>query len=107
MKKKIAICLEQMGIGGVETFTLNQLKALENKGNEVFVIAKKEIYSSKVEELGGRFIGFEFPLNNFFDVERAKDFSKILKENKIEEVVKELKDLNDINKLVNENYVII
>lgn len=86
MKKRIAICLEQMGIGGIETFTLNQLKALENKGNEVFVIAKKEIYSSKVEELGGRFIEFEFPLNNFFDVERAKDFSKILKENKIEEV---------------------
>ena len=52
MKKRIAICLEQMGIGGIETFTLNQLKALENKGNEVFVIAKKEIYSSKVEELG-------------------------------------------------------
>ena len=72
MKKRIAICLEQMGSGGIETFTLNQLKALENKGNEVFVIAKKEIYSSKVEELGGRFIGFEFPLNNFFDVESKR-----------------------------------
>ena len=50
MKKSILICLEQLGIGGVETAVVNQAIALKEKGNEIFILAKKGIYSQVLKE---------------------------------------------------------
>lgn len=60
--KNILLCNNAMGIGGVETVILNQVMAFTKKGYNVYVTAGKGIYSDKIEELGGKFIEFDFLL---------------------------------------------
>lgn len=84
--KNILLCSNSMGIGGVETVILNQVTAFSNKGHNVFVVAKKGEYSSKVEELGGKFIELDFPEENTINVERINKIINIIKEKKITEI---------------------
>ena len=84
--KNILLCNNSMGIGGVETVILNQITSFTKKGYNVYVVAGKGIYSSKVEELGGHFIECEFPEENEINDERVNKIVKIIKEKQITEI---------------------
>lgn len=75
-EKRILIALEKLDSGGIETFALNQIKALSNNNIKVFVIAKKGIYYDKFRKAGAKIIEYEF-----------KD-SIYLEKNKIQRCVK-------------------
>ena len=62
--KTIMLCLNQLGIGGVETAVLNQTIQLIKKEYKVIILAKDGIYRSKFEEQGAIFIETEFYLFN-------------------------------------------
>ena len=68
--KNILLCNNAMGIGGVETVILNQVTAFTKKGYNVYVIAGKGVFSDRIEELGGKFIQFEFPEENVINGEK-------------------------------------
>ncbi len=84
--EKVLICLEKMGIGGVETAVLNQVAALSKRGVDCVVLAENGIYSSKVVEVGAKFIDFKFPLRNCIDGDVVKALVKIIKDENITQV---------------------
>lgn len=84
--KNILLCNNAMGIGGVETVILNQVTAFTKKGYNVYVTAGKGIYSDKIEELGGKFIEFDYPEENKIDEARIKKLVEIIKDNQISEI---------------------
>ncbi len=84
--KNILLCNNAMGIGGVETVILNQVMAFTKKGYNVYVTAGKGIYSNKIEELGGKFIEFDYPEENEINETRINKLVKIIKENQISEI---------------------
>lgn len=86
MKKNILICLEQLDIGGVETFVYNQAIVLREKGYKVFVLAKKGSYKKLLRKIGVKVINFEFPLLSFINVNSSNKVIKIIKKYKINEV---------------------
>ena len=59
-KDNILIALEKLDIGGIETFVLNQTKALIKKGKKVFLLAKKGRYSKIFESLGAKIYEYEY-----------------------------------------------
>ena len=69
--KNILLCNNAMGIGGVETVILNQITAFTRRGYNVYVVAGKGIYSDKIEELGGKYIEFDFPEENDIDEKKV------------------------------------
>ena len=84
--KTVMICLEQLGIGGVETAVYNQAYTLKDKGYNVIVVARSEIYKQKLENYGIKCIDFEFALENKFDFEKAEMLENIMRENDVCEV---------------------
>ena len=84
--KNILLCNNAMGIGGVETVILNQVTAFTKKGYNVYVIAGKGVFSDRIEELGGKFIQFEFPEENVINGEKINELVKIIKEKNITEI---------------------
>ena len=84
--KNILLCNNAMGIGGVETVILNQITAFIKKGYNVYVTAGKGIYSDKIEELGGKFLEFDYPEENEINKTRINKLVKIIKENQISEI---------------------
>ena len=85
-KRRIMIALEQLGVGGIETFALNQVKALNKKGIEVYVIAKKGIYYEEFKKNGAKIIDYKFEDSIYYNKKKIKEMCKILKDNKIDEV---------------------
>lgn len=85
-EKTIMICLENMGIGGVETYVINQSIALKKKGYNVLVVANNGVYVQKLKEYGVNFINFEFKNKNYFDYERIKILIDIIIDNKVGQV---------------------
>ena len=51
-QKSILICLESLGIGGVETYVMNQAIAMKNKGNNIVIASRDGIYRKELEEKG-------------------------------------------------------
>lgn len=86
MKKNILICLEKLGIGGVETAVLNQAIALKEKGNKIVVLAKNGIYTDVLKQNEIDVIDFEFPLTNQFDKEKEQTILKIIDKYEIDQV---------------------
>ena len=86
MLKNILICGEDLESGGVETAIVNDAIALKKKGNNVYILAKKGVYTKKVESVGIENIEFEFEFINGFDFNGAKKVVNIIKEKEIEEV---------------------
>lgn len=86
MSKNILICGEDLESGGVETAIVNDAIALKKKGNNVYILAKKGVYTKKVESAGIENIEFEFEFINGFDFNGAKKVANIIKEKEIEEV---------------------
>ena len=84
--KNILICLEKLNIGGVETFVLNQASVLLKEGHKVVILAKKGIFTEKLQQEGAICLDFEFELGNQFYVEKIKNIEEIIKKYKINEV---------------------
>ena len=72
MSKNILICGEDLESGGVETAIVNDAIALKKKGNNVYILTKKGVYTKKVESAGIENIEFEFKFINGFDFNGAK-----------------------------------
>ena len=86
MKKNVLICLERLDIGGVETFVLNQATVLLSKGHTVVILAKKGLYTEKLEQKGAICIDFTFTLESNFDIEKTKQIQEIIRKYEINEV---------------------
>ena len=85
-QKSIMLCLENMGIGGVETYVINQAISLKKKGYNVIVVANNGIYVQKLKEKGIKFYNFEFTNKNYFDYDRIKILVDIIKNNNVDQV---------------------
>lgn len=86
MEKNILICGENLDDGGVETAIVNDAIVLKKRDNNVYILAKKGIYTKKIETYGIENIDFEFKFINGFDLENAKKVVNIIKEKEIDEV---------------------
>ena len=49
--KNALICLEQLNVGGVETFSVTQIEEFSKRGINCVVLAKKENYVKKLKKL--------------------------------------------------------
>lgn len=86
MQNNILIVLEQLGIGGVETFVLNQVKALKKEKNNVFILGKSGLFIDKFKSYGATVIEYEFINCIYFDNKMIKNVEDIIKKYKITEV---------------------
>ena len=86
MNKNILICIEQLSSGGVETAVLNRSIAFIEKGYNVFIACADGIYRRKAEEIGIKWINFEYKLENNLNVDCVKNMINIIKDNNIGQV---------------------
>ena len=84
--KTIMLCLNKLGIGGVETAVLNQTIQLIKRNYRVVILAADGIYRENFEKEGAIFINFEFVVQNKYDVDKIQYVIKILEEYNIEQV---------------------
>lgn len=84
--KAILICLECLGVGGVETSVFNQSLAFKEKGYNVVVLAKNGIYTEKLQERGITCINFEFKLGNEIDKDKTTEIVEIIKKYNVGQV---------------------
>lgn len=84
--KTILICLERLDVGGVETSVFNQSLAFKERGYNVVVLAKKGIYTEKLQAKGITCIDFEFKMGNEIDKERASKIVEIIKKYNVGQV---------------------
>lgn len=75
----VILCLEKIGIGGVETSVINQAVEYKRRGYKVVILAGSGIYCETLKNLEISFENFDFNLNNNFDNKRINDFIKIIK----------------------------
>lgn len=85
-KRTIMICLEKMGIGGVETAVLNQVMALKKKDIDVIVVGKECIYVEKLLEVGAKFVDFEYPIDTILHKDLLDKLEQIIKDNNVDEI---------------------
>ncbi len=83
--KRILICLEKIGIGGVETAVLNMAISLSKK-NKVLVIAKRGIYEEKLKEFGISYIQYDFKITNNFNKKKLNYLKNIITFHGIDEI---------------------
>lgn len=86
MKKKILICLEQLGIGGVETAVLNQITVYRKRGYDVLVLAKDGVYRKTIEKMGVKYLEFHYLLENQYGMDSYDSLISMIKSEKITEV---------------------
>ncbi len=84
--RTILICLNQLGIGGVETAVLNYTIKLIENNYKVVILAKDGIYRKKFEEYGAIFEEFEFKVENIYDNKKIEKVIEIIEKYKIEQV---------------------
>lgn len=84
--KTILLCLNQLGIGGVETAVLNQVKELRRRKFRVVVLAADGIYRKKIEELGAIWVKCKFVVENRYDINKIEKVRGILREYGVEQV---------------------
>lgn len=84
--KRILICLEKLDIGGVETSVISQATEYKRRGHKVFVLAKKGIYTEKLQEKGITCYEYDFKLEDKFFIEESKKIERIIKKEKVTEV---------------------
>ena len=82
----ILIALERLDVGGIETFVLNQTRALIKKGKKVVLLAKNGRYSRTFESLGAKIYEFEYKDCIYFEQEKISYVKNIIEKNKISEV---------------------
>lgn len=84
--KTIMLCLNQLGIGGVETAVFNQTIQLIKKNYRVVILARDGIYREQFEKEGTIFIEFEFVVQNKYDTDKISKLIKIMDEYEIEQI---------------------
>ena len=83
--KNILICLEQLGIGGIETFSISQINEFTRNNYKCYILAKKGILYDKVKDNPNvEFIEFEYTLDNYIDYEKVEYLLKKIKNIKFE-----------------------
>lgn len=86
--KNALICLERLDIGGVETFTIAQVKEYARRGIKCTVLCKEGILSKKIkDEKNVQIIDFEYKIQNKIELDKIEEIEKIIKKNKIDFVV--------------------
>ena len=83
--KKALICLEQLGIGGVETFTITQVEEFARRNIKCYVLAREGLLSEKIKQLKNiEFVEFDFKLENKIDEEKINWLINFVEEKKID-----------------------
>lgn len=83
--KKALICLEQLGIGGVETFTITQVEEFTRRKIKCYILAREGLLSKNLKKLKNiEFIEFDFKLENNINMEKVKWLTNFVKEKKID-----------------------
>lgn len=83
--KNALICLEKLGIGGVETFTITQVNEFNRRGIKCVVLAKDGILSENVKNRKKiEFIEYDFELKNEIDFDKVHELEQIIKKKKID-----------------------
>lgn len=83
--KKALICLEQLGIGGVETFTITQVEEFARRKIKCYVLARDGLLREKINKLKNiEFIEFDFKLENKIDEKKVNWLVDFVKEKKID-----------------------
>lgn len=96
-KETIMICLNVLGIGGVETAVLNQTITFIRKGYRVVILAKDGIYKTKFEEAGAICIDFEYSIEKGFNQEKINKILEIIKNYNVKQIhVEQFICVNDI-----------
>ena len=63
--KNILICLERLDIGGVETFTIAQVKEYAKRGIKCYVLSQGGLLERKLKDLKNvELINFKFNIEN-------------------------------------------
>ena len=85
--KNIMICLEKMGIGGIETSVLNQAIEYKRRGINPIIVAANGIYSDFLKENDINFEEVDFPLENNVDSNKMKRIMEIIEKYEVEQVI--------------------
>ena len=85
--KNILICLERLDIGGVETFTIAQVKEYAKRGIKCYVLSQGGLLERKLKDLKNvELINFKFNIENRIDYEEIKKIEKLIKNKKIDSI---------------------
>ena len=83
--KRALICLEQLGIGGVETFAITQIEEFVRRGIKCYVLARDGLLSERLKDKRNiKYIEYDFVLKNEIDFDKVKEVEKIIKKYKID-----------------------
>ena len=83
--KNALICLEQLNVGGVETFSVTQIEEFSKRGINCVVLAKKGKLCEKIEKIKNvKIIDFEYKLQNYIDFDKVKVIENVIIENNID-----------------------
>lgn len=83
--KNALICLEQLNVGGVETFSVTQIEEFSKRGINCVVLAKKGKLCEKIEKIKNvKIIDFEYTLQNYIDFDKVKVIENVIIENNID-----------------------
>lgn len=85
--KNILICLEKLDIGGVETFTIAQVKEYAKRGIKCYVLSQGGILERKLKDLKNvELINFTFKIDNKINDDEITLIEKIIKTKKIDSI---------------------
>ena len=83
--KKALICLEQLGIGGVETFTITQVEEFARRKIKCYVLARDGLLAKNLKGLKNiEFIEFDFKLENKIDTKKVEWLMNFVEQKKID-----------------------
>ena len=85
--KSILICLEKMGIGGVETSVINQAIEYKRRGINCVIVSDEGILSNTLKENNITQEIIEFPLENNINLDKTKEIINIIEKYDIELVL--------------------
>lgn len=80
------LCLNKLGIGGVETAVLNQLIELSKREFRVIVLADDGIYSSEFKKYGAIIENIIFSVENKYDTKKIEQVISIIEKYNVEQV---------------------
>lgn len=80
------LCLNKLGIGGVETAVINQLIELSKRKFRVIVLVDDGIYSSVYEKLGAIIEKIQYNVENKYDTEKIRHVMEIIEKYNVEQV---------------------
>jgi len=85
-KYNILVCLEGLGIGGVETAVINQVLKLKSMGNQVIVLAREGIYNDLLEKNGIIHIQFDYEIKDNYCIQKSEIIIEIINKYKINQI---------------------